>query len=327
MSTRESPSGRPLVVVTGGAGFIGSHTVDRLVGQGCQVVVLDNFSTGKRENLARHATGDAVEIVPCNIADGLFGPLYDVVRRRGPVQRIVHLAAQTSVVYSVDNPLDEVRTNYVGTVHVVDYARLTGVKKIVFASSAAIYGDVAPVPVREDGPGEPMSPYGIDKRAAELWLRYAVQVHGMAATPLRFFNVYGPRQDPKSPYSGVISIFVDRALAGKDLTIFGDGEQTRDFVYVADVVSAIVKAAMADDGDGSAINVGTGGQITVNQLARTVNQLCGSTLPIKHGPPRDGEIKHSRADITRARERLGFAPTVDLEQGLRAIVDWVRAGA
>jgi UDP-glucose 4-epimerase len=322
-----SPSSRlPLVVVTGGAGFIGSHTVDRLVRQGCQVVVVDNFSTGKRENLRQHAGDERVEIVETNIADGLFAPLSEVVRRRGPVDRIVHLAAQTSVVYSVENPLDEVRTNYVGTVQVVDYARRSGVKKVVFASSAAIYGDAATPPVREDGPAEPLSPYGIDKRAAELWLRYHAVVHGLASQPLRFFNVFGPRQDPRSPYSGVISIFVDRALARKELTIFGDGEQTRDFVFVADVAGAVVKAALADGGDGHGINIGTGGQVTVNELARTVNRLCGSDLPIRHAAARDGEIRHSRADISRARERLGFQPTVGLEEGLGQIIEWVRAG-
>jgi UDP-glucose 4-epimerase len=317
---------RPLVAVTGGAGFIGSHTVDRLVERGHDVVVLDDFSTGKRSNLARHAGGPHVEIVACDVADGLWGPLHDVVRRRGPVRRIVHLAAQTSVVYSVDNPLDEVRSNYVGTVQVADYARRCGVEKIVFASSAAIYGDVAPIPVREDGPGEPMSPYGVDKRAAELWLRYVAGVHGLPTQPLRFFNVYGPRQDPGSPYSGVISIFVDRALAGKGLTIFGDGEQTRDFVFVGDVVTCVVSALLGDSGDGAPINVGTGSQVSINQLAVTVNRLCGSTQAVVHAAARDGEIKHSRADIGRARERLGFAPTVALEQGLQAIVDWVRGG-
>jgi UDP-glucose 4-epimerase len=319
-------SGRPLVVVTGGAGFIGSHTVDRLVAEGCQVVVLDDFSTGKRSNLAQHAGSEHVEIVESNVADGLFGPLHGVTRRRGAVERIVHLAAQTSVVYSIDNPLDEVRSNYVGTVQVIEYARLTGVKKIVFASSAAVYGDSVPPPVREDGPGEPLSPYGIDKRSAELWLRYAVLVHGMAATPLRFFNVYGPRQDPGSPYSGVISIFVDRAMAGRELTIFGDGEQTRDFVFVADVAGAVVRAVLSDDGDGTAINIGTGSQVTINQLAATVNRLCGSSLPVRHAEARPGEIRYSMADIGRARERLGYRPTVALEAGLQAIVDWVGAG-
>jgi UDP-glucose 4-epimerase len=312
--------------VTGGAGFIGSHTTDRLVAEGCQVVVLDDFSTGKRANLAQHAGDDRVEIVECNVADGLFAPLAVVTARRGPVDRIVHLAAQTSVVYSIDNPLDEVRTNYVGTVQVLDYARRAGVKKVVFASSAAVYGDAATPPVREDGPAVPVSPYGIDKLAAELWLRYHALVHGLSTQPLRFFNVYGPRQDPASPYSGVISIFVDRALARKELVIFGDGEQTRDFVFVEDVVTAVVGAALADGGDGTAINVGTGGQVTINQLATTVNRLCGSDLPIRHAPPRDGEIRHSRAEIARARERLGFRPTVDLERGLAALVAWARRG-
>ncbi|HWM86959.1 MAG TPA: NAD-dependent epimerase/dehydratase family protein [Kofleriaceae bacterium] len=319
------PTRAPLSVVTGGAGFIGSHTVDALVAAGHQVAVLDNFSTGRRDNLRQWAGDDRVEVVECSVAEGLFAPLLDVTRRRGPVQRIVHLAAQVSVVYSVENPLDEVRTNYVGTVHVLDYARRLGVRKVVFASSAAIYGEVAELPVPEEAEGYPLSPYGIDKRAAELFLRYHSLVHGLATQPLRFFNVYGPRQDPRSPYSGVISIFIDRGLAGRDLTVFGDGEQTRDFVFVGDVVRAVVGAALSDGGDGTPVNIGTGRSHTVNELAAEVLRLCGSSARVQHEPARAGEIRQSVARVTRAQELLGFRAETSLSDGLRQIVDWVRS--
>jgi UDP-glucose 4-epimerase len=317
----------PLALVTGGAGFIGSHTVDALVASGHQVVVLDDLSSGRRANLRQWHGDERVEIAVCDIADGLFAPLLDVTRRRGPVERIVHLAAQVSVVDSVENPLAEVRTNYVGTVQVLDYARRQGVRKVVFASSAAIYGEVAELPVPEEAAGDPLSPYGIDKRAAELFLRYHSLVHQLPTQPLRFFNVYGPRQDPSSPYSGVISIFIDRGLDGRDLTVFGDGEQTRDFVFVGDVVRAIVAAALSDGGDGRAVNIGTGRSHTVNDLAREVLALCGSQAAIHHAPGRAGEIRNSVARVSRAEELLGWRAQTSLTDGLRQTVDWVRSGS
>jgi UDP-glucose 4-epimerase len=317
----------PLVAVTGGAGFIGSHTVDALVAAGCQVVVLDDFSTGTLDNLRQWEGDRRVEVVTANVADGLFAPLHEVTARRGPVDRVIHLAAQTSVVYSIDNPLDEVRTNCVGTVQVLDYARRTGVKKLVLASSAAVYGDVAEVPVAEEAVARPLSPYGIDKLTGELWLGYHAAVHELASVPLRFFNVYGPRQDPASPYSGVISIFVDRAMAGRELVIFGDGSQTRDFIYVADVVRAILAAAMGDGGDASPINIATGRETTVAQLASEVARLCGSAGGIRHAPARPGEILRSRARVSRAEEVLGFAAEVSLAEGLSRTIEWVRGAA
>ncbi len=317
----------PVAVVTGGAGFIGSHTVDALVAADHQVVVLDNFATGRRENLRQWQGDGRVEVIECNVADGLYAPLHDVIRRRGPVQRIVHLAAQVSVVYSVENPLDEARTNYLGTVQVLDYARRCGVRKVVFASSAAVYGDVAEMPVAEEVVCQPLSPYGIDKLAGEHFLRYHSLVHGLATQPLRFFNVYGPRQDPRSPYSGVISIFVDRGLSGRGLTVFGDGEQTRDFVFVGDVVRAVVGAALSDQGEGVAVNIATGNSSTINQLAAEVLRLCGSSAAIEHAPERAGEIRRSVARVTRAHELLGFRAETALADGLRRTVDWIRGAS
>ena len=304
------------VVVTGGAGFIGSHTVDRLLGAGHRVVVLDDFRTGKRANLAHHAGSDRLDVLACDVSHGIFAALAPVTVRHGPVDRIVHLAAQVSVVHSVQNPLVDMQVNYGGTLHVLEYARATGVKKVVFASSAAVYGEVATMPVGEDTPTRPVSPYGIDKLASEHALDYYAAVHGVPATALRFFNVYGPRQDPSSPYSGVISIFAERARAGRTLTIFGDGGQTRDFVYVGDVVRAIV-AALDDGADRVVANVGTGGEITVLELARSIVELCGGRSTIEHAPARAGEILKSRARVDRLRDALGIVAETSLIDGLR----------
>jgi UDP-glucose 4-epimerase len=312
-----------LVVVTGGAGFIGSHAVDLLISQGRRVVVLDNFSTGKRQNLARwmapqHALGGpepALEVAAVDVAHGIFAPLAAITAKHGPVGQIIHLAAQVSVVASVANPLVDMQVNYGGTLHVLEYARAAGVEKVVLASSAAVYGDVATFPVQETATTAPLSPYGIDKYASELALGYYQAIHGVAASSLRFFNVYGPRQDPSSPYSGVISIFADRAKSGRPLTVFGDGSQTRDFVYVGDVARAIVTAAQTPHGH-PPINIGTGKAITVKELAHIVVELCGGKSEIQHAPPRPGEIQHSVAAVERMAEHLGFRAETPLSAGL-----------
>lgn len=304
-------------MVTGGAGFIGSHTVDALIAAGYRVCVLDDFRTGKRANLAQHASSDRLDIVMCDVSHGIFAALAPITAKHGPVERIVHLAAQVSVVASVANPLVDMAVNYGGTLHVLEYARAEGVKKVAFASSAAVYGDVTEMPVAEETPRQPVSPYGIHKLSSELALDYYASVHGVPTTALRFFNVYGPRQDPTSPYSGVISIFADRAKAGRTLTIFGDGSQTRDFVYVGDVVRAIV-AAVGDGNSRLVANVGTGSEITVNELARTVVDLCGGTSTIEHAPARSGEILKSRANVDRLRDKLGVVAQTRLVDGLRA---------
>jgi len=306
----------PIVVVTGGAGFIGSHTVDHLLESDHRVVVLDNFSTGKRANLARWVGHPALHVVPCDVSHGIFAALEPITRVHGPVDRIAHLAAQVSVVQSVANPQFDTQVNYGGTLHVLEYARAKGVKKVVLASSAAVYGDVAELPVSEDAPKQPLSPYGINKYASELALDYYANVHGVPATALRFFNVYGPRQDPSSPYSGVISIFTDRARAGRPLTIFGDGHQTRDFVFVGDVVRALT-AALGDGNSRLVANVGMGGEISVLELARTIVDLCGGRSTIEHEPSRAGEILKSRARVDRLRDALGVVAETKLVDGLR----------
>lgn len=315
-----SSAHRPLVVVTGGAGFIGSHTVDLLIERGCRVVVLDDFSTGKRANLARWAGDERLQVLTVDISHGIFAALAPVTAQHGPIERIVHLAAQVSVVHSIANPLTDLRINYGGTVHVLEYARATGVKKVVMASSAAVYGDVSTFPVDEDAVCHPVSPYGAHKLASEHALFYYSAVHGVASTALRFFNVYGPRQDPSSPYSGVISIFADRAGAQRDLTIFGDGGQTRDFVYVGDVVRAITGAVLSDEPatDRAAINVGTGSEITVKELATTIVELSGKGSKILHAPARAGEIVRSVARVDRLQDLLGIRAETRLREGLAA---------
>ncbi|ACY14397.1 SDR family NAD(P)-dependent oxidoreductase [Haliangium ochraceum] len=325
-----TPSQPPFVAVTGGAGFIGSHTVDRLLAAGCRVVVLDNLSTGKRENLAQHAGEPRFHLVETDIADGLFAPLAALTDEHGPVQRIIHLAAQTSVVRSVEQPLHDIRINYAGTAQVLEYARHRGVAKVVLASSAAVYGDTEELPVRETLPTRPLSPYGANKLGSEQLLYYYSAVHGVGTTALRFFNVYGPRQDPKSPYSGVISIFADRAMAGKPLTIFGDGEQTRDFVYVGDVSRAVAQACLGDEGDRAIINIGTGSETTVNELARTIVSLCGEAagapeVAISHSDARPGEIARSVAAVERMRDILGLRAETELAAGLRETLAWIRS--
>jgi UDP-glucose 4-epimerase len=309
-------SARMLAVVTGGAGFIGSHLVDRLLAGGHRVIVLDDFRTGRRANLAQHAGNDRLTIATCDVSHGIFAVLAPLTATHGPVERIVHLAAQVSVVNSIDNPLVDMQVNYGGTLHVLEYARANGVKKVVFASSAAVYGDVATLPVGEDTPTRPVSPYGIDKLASEHALDYYAQVHGVPGAALRFFNVYGPRQDPSSPYSGVISIFADRARAGRTLTIFGDGGQTRDFIYVGDVVRAI--AVALGDGGSLVANVAGGAEISVLELARTIVELCGNRSAIEHAPRRPGEIVRSRARVDRMRDLLGVVAETSLPDGLRA---------
>lgn len=312
-----------MYVVTGGAGFIGSRVVRDLLEEGERVVVLDNFSTGSRANLAGLEC-DRLRIVETNISDGLWPGMSQVDASWGKPRAIIHLAAQVAVVASVANPLDDVRLNYATTLHVLEYARFSGAPRIVFASSAATYGNVDTVPLTEEMARWPVSPYGINKFGSEMCLRYYAEVHEVPTASLRFFNVYGPRQDPSNPYSGVISIFMQRALDGEPITIFGDGEQTRDFVFVGDVSRAIRQAASRDF-SGEVFNIGSASETSVNELAQTVVRLCDSPSQIDHAPPRKGEIVRSSADISAGREHLGFEPSVGLEAGLQQTLDWFRA--
>lgn len=315
-----------LILVTGGAGFIGSHTVGSLLKQGHRVLVLDNLSTGKLDNLEPYQEflGSRLFFQEVDIIEGLWPTLARCSKLYGQIHRIIHLAAQTSVVVSIDNPIEDIRCNYTTTMQLVEYAKTFGVRKIVFASSAAVYGDVEEVPVAESAPTRPLSPYGIHKLSSESVLRYASDVHGIPTTALRFFNVYGPRQDPKSPYSGVISIFIDRAVKGQALAIFGDGTQTRDFVFVQDVAQAIVTACFSESESFAAYNIGTGLSVTIQELAEVIIQGCGDSSSLSWKEPRAGEILHSCAQVQKIQAELGFSARISLREGLSSTIEWYR---
>lgn len=296
------------VLVTGGAGFIGSHLVDRLVALGSRVRVIDDLSTGKAENLAQVA--DEVEMLHGSILDSDLLSL----AFKG-VETVFHLAAVVSVSRTVEDPIGTDRVNGSGTLMVLD-AAVKNRAKVVFSSSAAVYGD-GPEPVkREDLEPRPLSPYGVQKLTGERYLACFAALHGLKGHSLRYFNVYGPRQDPANPYSGVISIFANHASAGRPLTIFGDGNQTRDFIYVGDVVEANLAAAVSDDGSGCPVNIATGSTMNLNELAEVIKKISGSASPVEHEQERAGDIRYSRADVARARERLGFVSRVSMQNGL-----------
>jgi len=300
-------------LVTGGAGFIGSHITERLLAGGHQVRILDNFSTGKRENIP---VSDAVSVIEGDVGD------FNTVREwMEGIEVVYHEAAIASVPETVGNPLGSERTNYRGTLNVLEASRQTGVRRVIFASTAAVYGDLPELPKTENMPVRPLSPYAVDKLASEYACQVYAQLYGLETVALRYFNVFGPRQDPSSPYSGVISIFADSISKGKQPNIFGDGEQTRDFVYVADVVEANIRAATAPAAAGKAINVATGSTITINELLHTVCRIQGAPFDPGYLPAREGDIRHSCADIALARTLLDWAPRVDFETGLRKLFE------
>jgi UDP-glucose 4-epimerase len=304
-------------LVTGGAGFIGSHLCDALIARGDTVRVLDDLSTGQRSNLPAAATlieGDVAD--PATVAAAMDG-----------VDGCFHLAAIASVEKGVTDWIGTHHANLTGTITVFDAIRRQGTRiPVVYASSAAVYGDAATVPIAETEPCTPLSAYGADKYGCELHARVASHVHAIPTTGLRFFNVYGPRQDPKSPYSGVISIFCERIAAGAPIKIFGDGQQTRDFVYVTDVVAALL-AAMALRPAGSPVfNVCTGVPTSVESLARLIAGLAGKTLNAHTQPSRTGEIRHSLGVPARADAVLALPGRVPLRTGLDKVLAWMRPG-
>lgn len=302
-----------LYLVTGGAGFIGSHISDRLLADGHRVRILDNFSTGKRENIP---DSDGVEVIEGDVGD------YDTVcASMEQVDRVFHEAAIASVPETVGNPLASERVNYRGTLNILEAARHAAVQRVVFACSAAVYGDLPELPKQESMPVKPLSPYAVDKLASEQACQMYTHLYGLETVSLRYFNVFGPRQDPSSPYSGVISIFSDLLKQGKQPTIYGDGEQTRDFVYVSDVVEANIRAATAPSAAGRAINIATGGKLSINELLMTICNIEGMPFEPQYEPGRQGDIKHSRADIHAAREYLEWQPQVGFEAGLRELFE------
>jgi UDP-glucose 4-epimerase len=314
----------PHILVTGGAGFIGSHTVDVLMAMGCRVSVLDNLSTGYLSNIEQWDGHPRFHFVAADITQDLSAAFHQMVQRFGRIERIAHFAAQTAVPISMDDPVGDIQANLAGTARILEYARRHAVAKVFFASSSAVYDDDAPVPVSETSSARPSSPYGIDKLAVEFYLDYYARLYGLTFTALRFMNVYGPRQDPKSWYSGVISIFLDRAVTGQPITIFDDGEQTRDFVYVTDVADVVVHALLGDAGNNAVVNIGTGVEVTINDLTRTILDLAGSASPVRHEPARPGDIRRSVTTMDKAEALLNFAPRVTLRDGLHATLAWVR---
>jgi len=304
-------------LVTGGAGFIGSHITHRLVEAGHEVVVLDNFFTGSRTNLEEIAAR-------VRLVEGDVRHLATVEECATGCEVVFHEAAIVSVPYSVERPQESHDVNIQGTLNVLQAARKAGTRRVVFASSAAIYGEEPTLPKIETMRPEPISPYAVEKIAGEHYLAAWSKLFALETVALRYFNVFGPRQDPRSPYSGVISVFVDRILGGRPITFFGDGSQCRDFVYVDNVVDANILAATRAGVSGRAYNVACGKRTTLVELASLIERAAGRTVERSLSDPRPGDIKESVADIARARAELGYAPVVDVEDGLKRLVRYVR---
>ena len=310
----------PRFLVTGGAGFIGSNIVLRLVADGQSVRVLDNLATGRRENLA-----DAVgkfEFVEADIAE------LDAIRPAFEgVQYVLHQAALPSVPRSVRDPAATTTANVTGTLNMLIAARDAEVKRVVVASSSSVYGKEPRLPKQEDMRPQPISPYAASKLANEAYAAAFCEVYGLETVCLRYFNVFGPRQDPTSQYAAVIPLFIKAMLRGERPTIYGDGEQSRDFTFVANVVDANLLAAQARDAPGRVLNIACGSRTTVNDLVRTLNLILRTQIEPIYADPRPGDVKHSLADISAAREVLGYEPKTDFETGLAQTVEWYRREA
>ena len=305
-------------LVTGGSGFIGSHLCRKLLGEGHGVRVLDNLSSGKRANLS-----DVAGDIDFHEAD---------LRDEGVVQRavkgveyILHHAAVASVQTSVEEPLKEQQINSVGTLNLLEAARQAGVRRVVFAASAAAYGNDPRVPKREDMRPTPESPYAISKLAGEYYCGVYDRLYGLETVCLRYFNVYGPRQDPASPYSGVISIFAKRMLNGLIPLVHGDGLQTRDFVSVYDVVAANMLAHQVESARGQVYNIGSGRRSSLMDLLTALNSVLSSDIQAEFVEARAGDVRDSLADISKAQSDLGYRPSMDLQRGLREVIEWMRA--
>ncbi len=306
-----------LYLVTGGAGFIGSHLVEALVKRGEKVRVLDNLSTGKLENLAH--LNDKIEFIEGDIRD------FDTTRRAFESVNIVfHEAAIPSVPRSVSEPQLNHDANVNGTFNVLLAARDARVRRVVYAASSSAYGETGTGAKQEDSLPSPLSPYAVAKLVGEYYCQVFTRVYNLETVALRYFNVFGPRQDPTSPYSGVISKFVTVLLRGETPVIFGDGEQSRDFTYIANVVDANLRAAESPDAVGEIINLGLNQRITLNQLLTELQKITGTNLTPHYESPRAGDIRHSLADITKAEKLLDYRPIVGLAEGLKYTIDWYR---
>jgi nucleoside-diphosphate-sugar epimerase len=304
-------------LVTGGAGFIGSHLAEELVRRGDRVRVVDSLITGKRQNLAQIP---GVEFVEGDLAD------IDVARQAVEgVEFVLHQAALPSVPRSVQDPVTSNRANVDATLNVLVAARDAGVRRVVYAGSSSAYGDTPTLPKIETMPTAPLSPYALQKLVGEQYGQMFTRLYGLETVTIRYFNVFGPRQDPSSPYSGVISIFISALCEGRRPTIYGDGEHTRDFTYVANVVDGVLRAVHAPQASGEVINVATSGRVSLNQLFRAVRDLVGANVEPIYSSPRAGDVRDSQADISKAARLLGYEPLVSFESGLEKTIAWYRA--
>ena len=303
-------------LITGGAGFIGSHLAEALVREGHTVRILDNFRTGRRKNLA--GIRGKVDILKGDIRDRRA--VQAAVRG---MDYILHQASLVSVAESVEHPEETLDVNVNGTLNVLQAARKAKVRRVVLASSCAVYG-AGPVPAKEDQAPLPLSPYAVSKLAAESLAISFYHSYALPVTCLRYFNVFGPRQDPDSPYSGVIAVFASRAVSGEPVTIFGDGRQTRDFIYVADVVRANLLACTSERAAGRVCNIGTGRGRSLMDLRSDLSALRGAPMPVQYAAARAGDIYHSRSDPSRARRLLGFRPQTDFREGLADTLEWMQ---
>jgi len=306
-------------LVTGGAGFIGSNTVDELVRRGDSVVVLDDLSSGKEDNLAE--IRNKITFIKGNITD------IEVVRKAmHDAEYVIHLAARTSVPRSVKDPIETNRINIDGTLNVLVAAKELKVKRVVFAASSSAYGETPTLPKVETMQPVPISPYGVTKYVGELYAQTFGRCYGLENVCLRYFNIFGPRQDPSSPYSGVLAKFCTAFLEETEPVIFGDGEQSRDFTYVENAVQANLLACEAPSAaSGKVFNVGTGGRFTLNQTVELLGKISGKLLKPKYEPSREGDIRDSQADITQARQYLNYDPPVGFEEGLQRTFEWYRS--
>jgi nucleoside-diphosphate-sugar epimerase len=304
------------VLVTGGAGFIGSNLADELIRRGARVVILDNFSTGFRENLDE-ITGDF------DLVEGDLNDDAALARALDGCEIVFHQAALPSVPRSVDDPAETHQACVNGTFNLLLKARDSGVRRLIYAASSSAYGDQPTLPKVETMRAEPLSPYAAAKLMGEYYCSVFNRVYGLETFSLRYFNVFGPRQNPSSMYSGVISRFIDAMMTGKRPIIYGDGEQSRDFTYIANVVDANIKAALAETGSGNVINVANGERISLNELLNVLKKLTGSEgVSADHQPARKGDVVHSQADNSLAVKLLGYQKLVGLEEGLSKTIDW-----
>ena len=305
-------------LVTGGAGFIGSHVVEELVRRGHHVTVFDDLSAGKESNLA--SVRPQIDLRVASITD-----LAAIRAACVGMDYVIHLAARTSVPRSVQDPLETNLTNIDGTLNVLVAARDARVRRFVYAASSSAYGELPEQPKRESMPPVPISPYGVTKFVGELYARVFGHVYGLENASVRYFNVFGPRQDPTSQYSGVLARFMLAILEGREPVVFGDGEQSRDFTYIANIVDETLRACEAPGASGKVFNGGTGARITLNQVLRLLEKITGRKIQAQYEPPRAGDILHSQADVSLAREILGYQPLVLFEEGLARTWHWYQS--